>query len=349
MLQVRQLCVEHIVQHVEAANAPHMLKFSKVCNSPELKAAATKKILESFQDVVESSTGFFQLTVREVLDVFEAGPLKVGTEEVFADAVLQWLEVNFAGAIRASLEELEEMERRIADGIPALRRLGGVVAHLKSECDRLSAETAEMLLHIEETSGEIGALRKLIGELNHELSDVNFLHERYTAELSKIDNGRFVDAVYRGYRGPELKLQAVLEALSVLLGMEQHWSSARRIANEGGLIAMLVRYDVAEADPNKMAGLFKYAKSPILDPKRMPNKDCGVFCGWVQTAVLLIELLQKLAVNRDLLEETTTKLEGQRRRHMELVGELGDVTEQYKEAHANWIGIGEDDVLLRWV
>lgn len=63
--------------------------------------------------------------MREVLDIMASGPVKVGSEQVFCDAVLDWLSVNFSGTIEAALEELAEMERRIEDGVPALRRLGG--------------------------------------------------------------------------------------------------------------------------------------------------------------------------------------------------------------------------------
>ena len=77
--------------------------------------------------------------------------------------------------------------------------------------------------------------------------------------------------------------------------MEQHWSSARRLANEDMLIPVLMRLDVKSIDPSQVGGLFKYVDSPILEAKKMPNPESVVVCGFVQTAIACIELLKKLA------------------------------------------------------
>lgn len=114
----------------------------------------------------------------------------------------------------------------------------------------------------------------------------------------------------------------------MLLGMDQHWSSARRLSNEDGLIPMLVRYDLTATDPATVGGLFKYVHSPVLDAKRMPNKESVTLCSWVHTAVHCIQLLKQLADNRGLLEKLNARLDEQTRAYLRLTEELRCMTER---------------------
>jgi len=120
LFHVRELCVQHVVMHMDLINAMPMLRFSEASNSQAIKRAATDIILADFESALATDS-FRTLHFRHAREILQSPRLRVQCEEKVCEAAIGWLETHHYDRLMAELQLRDDLEHKLHSvSIPVL-------------------------------------------------------------------------------------------------------------------------------------------------------------------------------------------------------------------------------------
>jgi hypothetical protein len=290
MFCVRELCVQHVVEHMDAINALPMLRFSEECQSRRIKQAACELIFADFEASLASDS-FRTLHFRHAVEILSSSRVRVQCEEKVCEAAIGWLETHHYDRLMAELELRDDLEHKLdAVTIPVL--------DLDRNFDTLKDDVAVL-------QGQVDAQQETVNKARRHLHHLESLLKDHSEELLYNDQLLLQSArelaTYRPedlliclYRNPTKPVQMLLEAVALMFGMEPNWLSTRRMCFEGQLVNLMAKYDFKSIKPSDIALVYEYTKQPSIRLSKFKTKPMIALATWLHAASSCVRLVSDM-------------------------------------------------------
>lgn len=296
---VRDLCIDWTIQNMDSVNAVRMLAFAEECASKEIREAAIRIMLKSFEGASYERGSLASLKFRTLLRLVGSGELLAKSEEVVVRAVVQWLDTVHGDNLRTMLEErdaLVDLMDRSAETMPGLSK---ATETLDGDEDRLRQEVDEQAGRAAAARGCLTSRREEMERLDTALIENDRIMLLAARELSAY---KAEDLLVALYRDPPPKLQRILEGVAILFGTdEKTWSSTRRMCFEGHLVQLMLRYDFKAVLPADVKDVFEITSQHSLKPGVFKTNSANAIARWVHAASSCIRDT-RLLIEADTLE-----------------------------------------------
>jgi hypothetical protein len=206
LFHVRELCVQHLITHMDSINALPMLRFSEECGSNAIKQAACEILLGNFESTLATDS-FRTLHFRHAKEILQHPRLRVQTEEKVCEAAIGWLETHHYDRIMAELELQNDLEHKLHSvTIPVL--------DLSRTDDVIKADVAAMQRQVDDQGQVVARSKAQLQFLESQLQDHSdeLIHNDALLLQSARELGTYrpEDLLVCLYRNPNKAVQMLL-------------------------------------------------------------------------------------------------------------------------------------------
>ena len=206
LFHVRELCVQHVLMHMDNINALPMLRFSEECGSDAIKQAACEIILGDFESALATDS-FRTLHFRHAREILQSPRLRVQTEEKVCEAAIGWLETHHYDRMQAELELRADLEHKLHSVTIPVLDLDRTSDVIKADCAAMQRQVDDQAAVVAKSKAHLAFLESQLQDHSDELLHNDALLLQSARELGTY---RPEDLLVCLYRNPNNAVQMLL-------------------------------------------------------------------------------------------------------------------------------------------
>ena len=286
MAHVRKLCLEELINGLDAYNSPHALQFAKICRSQEIYNSALKIICRNFDEVFEYSKGFWDLDFGHLMAIITNPELIVQSENRLLEAALKWIERSRCTEVQDDLTLMDQLTLEAIHTKVTLKKLLENFSVLQDEVRVCEEELSQHQILAQESKRSLQISEISARHLQQELMLSTQLFEK----SSKALGGMKTEHLFEVYKTPKASTQRLLEAVALLLGKECHWKATQKLCSEGLLAHTMMKIDLHAVPAPVLASAESFLGIPMIRDNGFTSKAAKTMCAWLKSACSCAQL-----------------------------------------------------------